>query len=474
MSKHLRILIVLTVLLTALAACAPATPEVVEKVVTKEVEKVVTQVVKETVIVEVEGTPQVVEKEVVKEVEVVVTATPEPAEEVTLKVWYTSGNPAEIQLMEDLSARFEEANPGVTVEFSPYGFDDLRKNFKLAMDTQTGPDVTYLGPGSGLSEGGDNGLLLDLTPYVKQQGWDQRFDMEMNLAYNPWPGQVYGMAYDIVTIGAYYNKDIFAELGLEPTESWEEFEAMLATLKDNGVTPFVTAGLDSWPLDHYFYALAHLTTPYEEIEKVWTLQPDGDYAHPGFVEAVTILKDWMDKGYFNEDFMAVGNADARDLFITGQTAMFIAGTWNTSAILEGADFEVGFFAVPGPHSELEWRAVTTPNNFWVVSEWTEHPEAAVNYVDYMLDEGVATAKWEAGDIPMFKFTTVPEATSQLQLEIYEATQNTKGGQYLAQYSHDVMQVQWDAEALMAAGELAPEEVQAMVQEAYEQKLAEGE
>jgi hypothetical protein len=62
--------------------------------------------------------------------------------------------------------------------------------------------------------------------------------------------------------------------------------------------------------------------------------------------------------------------------------------------------------------------------------------------------------------------------SQLQLEIYDATQKTKGGQYLAQYAHDVMQTQWDAEALVAAGELTPEEVQTMVQEAYEQKLAE--
>jgi hypothetical protein len=73
---------------------------------------------------------------------------------------------------------------------------------------------------------------------------------------------------------------------------------------------------------------------------------------------------------------------------------------------------------------------------------------------------------------MFKFSAVPEPASQLQLQIYDATQKTKGGQYLAQYTHDVMQVQWDAEALMAAGELTPEEVQAMVQEAYEQKLSE--
>jgi raffinose/stachyose/melibiose transport system substrate-binding protein len=440
---HLRTLTVLALLLPVLAACVVPTPEVVEKVVTQEVE-------------------------------VVITATPEPAEEATIKVWYTSGNPAEIQLMEDLSAKFEEANPGVTVEFSPYGFDDLRKNFKLALDTQTGPDITYLGPGSGLTEGGDLGLLLDLTPYVKQRGWDQTFDMEMNQAYNPWPGQIYGMAYDIVTIGAYYNKDMFSELGLEPPETWDEFENVIVTLRDNGVTPFVTAGQDSWPLDHYFYALAHLTTPYEEIEKVWRVEPDGNYAHEGFVEAMTILNDWIDQGYFNEDFMAIGNADARDLFINGEAAMFIAGTWNTSAVLDGADFETGFFAVPSPNPELEWRAVTTPNNFWVVSEWTEYPDAAVDYVDYMLGEEVATVKWNAGDIPMFKFTTVPEPVSQLQLEIYDATQNTKGGQYLAQYAHDVMQTQWDAEALMAAGELTPEEVQAMVQEAYEQKLAEEE
>jgi ABC-type glycerol-3-phosphate transport system substrate-binding protein len=267
-------LFVLALLLTPLAGCAQPTPEVIEKVVTKEVEveKVVTEIVKETVIVEVEGTPQVVEKEVVKEVEVVVTATPAPVEpeDVNLVVWFLSGSPEEIEaaqaLMDTWTAGYEEAN--VTVDFSAFGFEDWNNAMKLALDGGTGPDLAYGSPGGPrIGTWGEAGHLMDLTDIAEERGWFDIIPEDVMWYYNPGgPGHLWSISYDAVTVGTYYNKEIYDQLGLEPPATFEEFEEQLATIKDAGITPVAVGAQAGWTIGHIFSQLAHTNTPWEHFE----------------------------------------------------------------------------------------------------------------------------------------------------------------------------------------------------------------
>jgi raffinose/stachyose/melibiose transport system substrate-binding protein len=441
---------------------------VVEKVVTKEVEKVVTQVVKETVIVEVEGTPQVVEKEVV------VTATPEPMGEANLEVWFLSSSPEEIQLIEDLSNQFAEKHPGLTVTVSAYGFDEMNKTIKLALDSGTGPDVGYVAPGGGAAHlaYAEAGHLVELTDIVTERGWDQRHPMDAIMYWQKeLGGPIWGVPFDITNVGVFYNKELFGELGLKPPQTFEEFETLLATLKDAGHTPFSTGALDGWPLDHYFMILTHVTTPIEKIEAVNYLQPAVSFTDDSFVQAATILKDWMDKGYFNENFLAASYDDQNSLFITGEVAMNIGGTWNNATFVQQADFEVGFFPVPRANPDLEWHSMVTPNNVWVVSKYTQHQELAIDYIDYMLGGEVAKALWNSGDIPTYSFATVPEATSGLQSDVYEAAVTTGIGYYFTNLMPEGMEAEWSAIQSMAAGDLTPAEAMQMVEE-YHAKAVE--
>lgn len=420
--------------------------------------------------------PTEVIKEVTRivETEKVVTATPPPpAEPVTLKVWNITESPEYIQLMEKLSAKFEGAQPGVTVEFTPYRFADMQQTWPLAIDSDTGPDVAYIGSGGPfMVASAKAGKLLDMLPYAKEAGWQENMDWALVEIYNDLGGPVCGVPYEYADVGAYYNKDLFQQLGLQVPKTWEEFEKLLATLKANGHTPFAVGGLDSWPLGHYFTLLVHLTTAYEPIHDIWTLQPDGDNTAEGFVQAMTIVKDWADKGYFNQDPLAVSMADALDLFVTGKTAMMIAGTWNTADIVANADFEAGYFPVPMVDASLPWRSMLGPNNFWVIPKSSKVAEVALAYVDYMLSQEAAEGMWELGMIPMYKFAQAPQATSGLQLDIYQAAQVVAPGHYIWQNNHEVQAEVDNAVARVVAGEQTPAEALASVQELYEKAVAE--
>lgn len=403
--------------------------------------------------------------------------TPTPAPEpVTLQVWYLSQSPEEMQLLEEFSARFEEKHPGVTVEFSAYGFDDMNKTLKLALDAGTGPDVAYSSPGEiGLVSYAKAGHLIELTDIVKQRGWDQNHPMDAIMYYNiPLGGRIYGVPYDVVLVGVFYNKDFFNELGLEPPDTFEEFDSLLASLKENGYTPFSCGALDGWTLDHYFQLLLHVTTPIEKIQALAYVQPGVSYTEDSFIQAATILKSWVDKGYFNEGFLASSYDDQNNLFITGQTAMNIGGTWNNATFIEQADFEVGFFALPRVNPDLDWHALNTPNNVWEVPVYSEHQDLVIDYIDYMMGEEVARALWSMGDIPTFKFTTVPEPIAGLQLDVYQAAQNTGTGYYFTDNMPEVMPVEWAAIQGLAAGELTPEEAMAMIEEEHAKAVAERE
>lgn len=403
-------------------------------------------------------------------------APPEPTtppEEVKLEVWFLSQSPEEIQNMENMTAIFEEQHPGVTVEFSPYSFEDFNKTMPLALDSGTGPDLAYGQAGAfGHIAYAAAGHLVELTDTVKERGWDT---MQSAGAINYWKvsedDPVYGVAFDVTDVGVFYNTEIFDELGLTPPETWEDFEALLATLKDADYVPFSCGALDGWPLGHYFAALLHVTEPIEQIAKVYRVEPGVSYLEDGFVQAATILKDWIDKGYFNDGFMGVGYDDQNNLFITAQTAMNLGGTWNNSTFITQPDFEVGFFPLPVVNPELEWHGIITPNNIWMVSTYSEHPDVAIDYIDFMLGEEVALAKWNVGDIPSYQFEAIPEPIAKLQEDVYLATQKRGIGYY---YTDDpqLMEAEMAAIQSLAAGDLTPEEAMAQIDEILQKLIAE--
>ncbi len=399
------------------------------------------------------------------------TAAPEP---VTLQVWYLSGSPEEIQLVEGLAAKYGEQHPGVTVEVSAYGFDDMNKTLKLALDSGTGPDVAYCSPGGATHLAyAKAGHLVDLTQIAQDRGWTTSHPADA-VAY--WQkelgGPIYGVPYDVTTVGVYYNKDLFNELGLKPAQTWEEFETLLVTLKEKGQVPLAASATDGWPLDHYFMALTHVTTPIEKLEALNYVKPGVSYTDDGFVQAATILKDWIDTGYLNENFLASSADDQANLFTGGKAAMTIAGTWNNFAFNSGASFKVGFFALPRVDEGLPWASMLTPNNVWVVSKYSQHQDAAIDFVDYMLGEDVAKALWDSGDIPTFKFATAPEPTSELQLDVYQATQSTGVGYYYTGNMPEVMELEWNTLQMLGSGKLTPAEAMAQIEEAHAKALAE--
>lgn len=177
----LRVISLLLLASLTLAACAQATP--ITTIQTVEVEKTVvqTQVVVETSVVEVE-----------KVVEVTPTPGPnpeaviqgvEPNAEITLWTFWLS--PTFDDFIKSTIARFEQAYPGVTVNWEDHQAtfqDDLRNAFAA----ENAPDVINLSISEGwVTDYATQGLLLPLDDLVPQAVKDTYFP-------NLWEQQVVG------------------------------------------------------------------------------------------------------------------------------------------------------------------------------------------------------------------------------------------------------------------------------------------
>jgi raffinose/stachyose/melibiose transport system substrate-binding protein len=281
------------------------------------------------------------------EAEAFVAAPAPEREDVTLVVWFLSGSPDEIEaaqgLMETWAASYGKAN--VTVDFSSFGFEDWNNAMKLALDGGTGPDLAYGSPGGPrIGTWGEVGHILDLTNIAEERGWVDIIPEDVIWYYNPGgPGHLWSMSYDAVTVGVYYNKEIYDQLGLAPPGTFEEFEGQLATIKDAGITPIAVGAQAGWTIGHVFSQLAHTNTPWEHFE-TWMACEGG--VVPEMVEAAEKFGEWMEAGYFNEAALATSYPDGNTLFIIGDAALNIGGTWNNGTFATQPEFEVGFFATP--------------------------------------------------------------------------------------------------------------------------------
>lgn len=390
--------------------------------------------------------------------------------ETSLAVWYLSQSPEELGLIRDMNGVFEGEHDGVTIEFSAYGFEDMNNTLRLGLDGGVGPDVAYASPGP--SHGGAYaaaGHLVDLLPYAQELGWSDHFAESVMAHFDDsYPDTLYQMPFDLVTVGVYYNTEIYDELGLEPPTTFEEFEQQLATIKDAGITPIAVGALDGWPLAHIWDQLVHTSVPFDYIEGLESGDPSVSFADPRIVEDAAIINRWYENGYFQDNVLATSYADGNNLFITGQAAINIGGTWNNATFAEQPDFVVGFFAMPQVDPSLEWHmGGFTPNNAWMIPVYTEHLDEAVAYVDFMLGEEVAMAKWNAGDIPAYQFDEVPAPVVPLQADVYEAMQQTLTGTYMGNFNSEVQQAIWNSLQGMLNGDLTPEAAMQAIDDVYQ-------
>ena len=302
-------------------------------------------------------------------------STQASAEQAKLLIW--EHTPQFEEPLKQVIAAFEAQNPDIDVEYEIKTADQYYNLLATTIQAGEAPDLFWTNgtATSNYESYASQGVLMDLTDKV-----DYSIYPEAGIKLVDIGGHYYstpGATAD--TRAVYYNKDIFAELGLSVPKTFDEFEADLQTIKDAGYVPLALGGSFFWSTLFTFEPILAAMEP-EWLQSA--AKGEARVNDPRVAEVWNKMIEWGEKGYFGPGYLGVDEGGQLLAFSKGEAAMTITGSWNVSTFASNnPDLNYGAFQLPAKDGTRP-MIVTWACGF-AVSANTEYPEAAVKFAQFL-------------------------------------------------------------------------------------------
>ncbi len=319
----------------------------------------------------------------------------EDSSAVELDVVYAFQNPQWNASMERVIRAFEEKYPDIILNYEVnYGdsvYEDILTK-KIARD-ELGDLVQLKTPDAYVSAG----LLGELDASVLKQCRE---------VYSS-DGKGYGVPMAESTWGILYNKNLFAQCGLDVPETYEQFLQACETLKQNHITPVGIAGADLWHLEYWmnhFFSTDVLSRDARWLQKCAAGQTAWTDAEA--VRMMQHLKTLFENGYVNENWMNVSDASLSYRMSEEAAAMIYTGPWTAAQVRQlNPDIDLGWFYLPD--EEGERYAPDHLDAYWSVTKECAQDEdryqAAMLFLNFFYSDTVYADFCEStGTFPMGK------------------------------------------------------------------------
>lgn len=367
--------------------------------------------------------------------------------------------------VDPIAEAFNAANKDIKVTVSYYDTDGIKDACKVAASSGTLPNMWFNWGGSLGGFYAENGLSYDLTEYAKKNDWENKFSSGV-LSLCQLGGQLSGYPTSYNVLDVFYRKDIFEKYGIKIPATFEEFEDACAALKENGITPISTAGLNGWHVMRFVELLIEHYAGSELHDSMNTFE--SSYNCDAVVQALTKYKEFCDKGYFPEGFVTADPNDTEMALFSGNAAMDIQGQWYDGKILQDEqDMNLyGTFAFPsGGTNRLSAFAEMTQFN---AKNTDAQLEACMKFMDYYYSEENAEKYSEYYNLPLPKIDAkMPEGQPNVA-EMFK-TAETNGTFTITDqaFPTEVADALFNVQDAIANGEMEPADGAAKIQAAID-------
>ncbi len=288
--------------------------------------------------------------------------------------------------MNGLVEAFQADNPDVTIEVEtrPQGGegDNL---VKTRLSTGEMNELFAYNTGSLLQALNPDQTMANLAdePWVASTTEDfQNVVSTPNGLYGAPLGQAFGGA-------VLYNKDVYAELGLEVPRTWDEFMANSEAVKAAGeVTPIIQTYGETWTSQLFVLGdFANVLAQDPQWAEKYTAN-QAKYVDPPAFAGFQHLEQAHQAGLFNEDFSTATYDDGIRMVATGEGAHYPILTFAAEPLINNypeAKDTVGTFPLPGPSAETNALTVWQPGALYIPqSTEGEELEAAKRFLSFVV------------------------------------------------------------------------------------------
>ena len=196
-------------------------------------------------------------------------------------------------------------------------------------------------------------------------------------------GKMIGLPFNSSTPLLYYNKDAFAEAGIDaPPKTWEEFEAIAPKLKEAGYIALAQSH-SPWIFSENFHSRHNLqmatgNNGYDSTDVKLLYNNEHMKMHWGKV------KGWLDDGYYG--FYGRAWGDNQDAFVQKKVAMWLGSSGSFGGLTSSAEFEFGATFLPYWESIIKEPKGTFIGGaalFAMAGHEDEEYEAVADFFSYM-------------------------------------------------------------------------------------------
>ncbi|MGL5438070.1 MAG: ABC transporter substrate-binding protein [Lachnospiraceae bacterium] len=305
------------------------------------------------------------------------TTTPAAGDEkITLTV--LAGQSTTDAGIEDMiDAALAEKYPNITLEWECVDWgNDFQP--KMQQYLQSGlPDI-MIGKAQDVATYAPLGVLGAIDDTYLERGMDAARE---NVTFD---GSTYGLVYNALYQGVYYNRAMFAENGWEIPKTPEQLQAIIDDCNAKGITPFASHMVDTWSLGNVTMQFA--------MNDVFNNEPEwGDKFRAGEV-SFSDSKEFQAAYQYNKlifdntfaDTFSTEQTDCDARMVQGKAAMKVSGSWSIQNFLDiDESFDFGIF--PFPNQTGDARLIFEPNITFMVSADTKYRDAVNCVLDVLTD-----------------------------------------------------------------------------------------
>lgn len=169
------------------------------------------------------------------------------------------------------------------------------------------------------------------------------------------------------------NKKIFADNGLTPPTTWDEFFKVADALKAKGIVAFGMGGAEGWEQSFTMEDILIATLGGQGFANLWNGKQT--WKDPKVADALNTYKKLLT--YTNSDRDALSWDQATKLVINGQAAMNIMGDWADGEFIKAGKTSADYTGIPAPGNTGVFLMVS--DGFGLPLKSANH-ENAVNFL----------------------------------------------------------------------------------------------
>ena len=286
-----------------------------------------------------------------------------------LNIW---GMGEEVKSLSKMTDDFTKET-GIKVKIQSIPWSNAHDKLLTAIASKKGPDVLQMGT-TWMPEFQKAGALTDMSKYInKYENLKPDNFFKGSVETTVFDGKSYGIPWTAETRVLFYRTDVLKNVGYdEAPKTWDELEDAATKLSDRGKDKY-GINIDSKEQTLAFMFARQNGSPLFEDGKPL-------FNTPRFVEAVSYLNDFIQKGYSpKEDLgMDVSQTFSGDAMVP----MFISGPWMAKAVKDTVPDAKGKWAIATlPKKENNLSSMGGSN--LTIFKYSKQKDNAAKFIEFM-------------------------------------------------------------------------------------------